>query len=97
MDGRDFVLPDDVKALAMPALVHRLIVRPESAFRGYTAGRILQDLLRTTPLDIGDLSDVPREASTEPAASPVAPAQSEAPSTERRSAEGLAGSARSPE
>jgi MoxR-like ATPase len=53
--GRDFVLPDDVKILAVPTLVHRLIVRPESALRGYTAGRILADLVRTMPLDIGAL------------------------------------------
>jgi MoxR-like ATPase len=53
--GRDFTIPDDVKALAVPALIHRLIVRPESALRGYTAERILNDLLRETPLDIGDL------------------------------------------
>ena len=53
--GRDFVLPDDVKALAVPTLVHRLIVRPESALRGYTAERILGDLLQATPLDIGSL------------------------------------------
>jgi MoxR-like ATPase len=53
--GRDFVLPDDVKQLAVPALVHRLIVRPESALRGYTADRILGELLQSTPLDIGSL------------------------------------------
>jgi MoxR-like ATPase len=53
--GRDFVLPDDVKVLAVPTLVHRLIVRPESALRGYTAERILNDLLTATPLDIGSL------------------------------------------
>ncbi len=53
--GRGFVIPDDVKTVAVPALVHRLIVRPESALRGYTADRILGDLLRSTPLDIGDL------------------------------------------
>ena len=53
--GRDFVLPDDVKELAVPTLVHRLIVRPESALRGYTPERILSDLLRTTPLELGDL------------------------------------------
>ena len=53
--GRDFCLPDDIKTLAQPTLVHRLIVRPESALRGYTAERILSDLLRTTPLDIGSL------------------------------------------
>jgi MoxR-like ATPase len=54
--GRDFVLPDDVKELAVPALVHRLIVRPESALRGYTPERILSDLLRTTLLELGDLA-----------------------------------------
>jgi MoxR-like ATPase len=53
--GRQFVLPDDVKTLAVPALVHRLIVRPEGALRGYTAERILTDLLQTLPLDIGSL------------------------------------------
>jgi MoxR-like ATPase len=53
--GRQFVLPDDVKALAVPTLVHRLIVRPESALRGYTAERILTDLMQTIPLDIGSL------------------------------------------
>ena len=53
--GRDFVLPDDVKLLAVPALVHRLIVRPESSLRGYTAERILGELLQATPLDIGSL------------------------------------------
>ena len=53
--GRQFVLPDDVKTLAVPTLVHRLIVRPESALRGYTAEQILTDLIRTVPLDIGSL------------------------------------------
>jgi MoxR-like ATPase len=53
--GRDFGLPDDIKTLAQPTLVHRLIVRPESALRGYTAERIVSDILRTTPLDIGSL------------------------------------------
>jgi MoxR-like ATPase len=53
--GRDFVIPDDVKTLAIPTLVHRLIVRPESALRGYTAQRIMTDLLEATPLDIGKL------------------------------------------
>jgi MoxR-like ATPase len=52
--GRDYVLPDDVKVLAMPALAHRLIVRPESALRGYTAGRILDELLQSVPLQIGE-------------------------------------------
>jgi MoxR-like ATPase len=58
------VLPDDVKLLAAPALVHRLIVRPESTLRGYTADRILGSLLLDTPLDIGDLSESAAEPSS---------------------------------
>ena len=36
--GRDFVTPDDVKALARPVLEHRLILRPEFEIEGMTAG-----------------------------------------------------------
>ncbi len=55
LEGRDYVIPDDIKRLALPVLVHRLIVRPQSALRGYTAARVLTDLLQATPLDIGSL------------------------------------------
>jgi len=55
LGGRNYVIPDDVKRLALPVLVHRLIVRPQSALRGYTAARVLADLLQSTPLDIGSL------------------------------------------
>jgi MoxR-like ATPase len=58
--GRDFVMPDDVKALVIPTLAHRLIVRPESALRGYTTLRILDDLLEATPLNIGSPKDFQR-------------------------------------
>jgi MoxR-like ATPase len=53
--GRDYVVPDDVKVLAVPALAHRLIVRAESALRGYRAERVVADLLDSTPLDVGEL------------------------------------------
>jgi len=55
LEGRDYVIPDDVKRLALPVLMHRLIVRPQSALRGYSASRVLADLLQATPLDIGSL------------------------------------------
>ena len=55
LSGRGYVLPDDVKLLAPPVLTHRLIVRPESALRGYTAARVLSDLLQATPLDVGNV------------------------------------------
>ena len=55
LQGRDYVLPDDVKRLAMPVLAHRLIVRPESTLRGYTAERVLGNVLQATPLDVGSV------------------------------------------
>ncbi len=50
--GRSYVIPDDVKTLAMPALAHRFIVRPESALRGYTAAGVMAGLLQSTSLDL---------------------------------------------
>jgi MoxR-like ATPase len=53
--GRDYVIPDDVKLLVPLALAHRLLIRPESQLRGRTAGRILEEILERTELDIGEL------------------------------------------
>ena len=55
LDGRDFVLPDDVKTVVKPVLAHRCLVHPESALRGLTIKRILDEILEQTPLEIGDL------------------------------------------
>ena len=55
LQGRDYVLPDDVKRPAAPVLAHRCIVHPESALRGVTVADILTDILARTPLGIGDL------------------------------------------
>jgi MoxR-like ATPase len=43
--GRDFVTPDDVKAMALPALRHRITPSPELEIEGHNADRILQALL----------------------------------------------------
>ncbi len=55
MQGRDYVLPDDVKRLAPYVLAHRCLVHPESALRGVTVDAILTTILRETKLDIGEL------------------------------------------
>jgi MoxR-like ATPase len=47
---RDFVLPDDVKALAPAALAHRLLLKPELWVRGVQAEDIVRDLLERTPV-----------------------------------------------
>jgi MoxR-like ATPase len=51
--GRDYVLPDDIQALAEPTLAHRCILKPESALRGRTATAVVADILAATPLDLG--------------------------------------------
>jgi MoxR-like ATPase len=43
--GRDFVIPDDVKHVAVACLAHRMMVNPENALSGETAAGILQELL----------------------------------------------------
>lgn len=45
--GRNFVTPDDVKAMARPVLRHRLVVRPESEIEGFTSDRVLESILQS--------------------------------------------------
>ena len=48
--GRDFVLPDDFKALARPVLEHRLVVSPEASMSGVGQGDLLDDVLGSVPV-----------------------------------------------
>ncbi len=43
--GRDYVLPDDVKELAVPVLAHRLVLTQESMLRGRSTEEILQEII----------------------------------------------------
>jgi MoxR-like ATPase len=54
VDQRDFVLPDDVKAMALAALAHRLLLKPELWVRGVQAEDIVRDLLERTPVPKAD-------------------------------------------
>jgi MoxR-like ATPase len=49
-EGRDFVIPDDVKEAALPVLRHRLVLRPEAELEGMDADRVIQDVLAATAL-----------------------------------------------
>jgi MoxR-like ATPase len=51
--GREYVTPDDIKAMAVPVLAHRIIVRPEQRIKGVTAQSILTELLQRTPVPVG--------------------------------------------
>ncbi len=48
INGRDYVLPDDVKRLAEPTLAHRLIVNPSARIKNVTARQVIEDTLQHT-------------------------------------------------
>lgn len=48
--GRDYVIPDDVKALAESTLAHRLILNPAARIRNSDTRSVISDILRTTPV-----------------------------------------------
>jgi MoxR-like ATPase len=50
LSGRDYVTPDDVKALARPALRHRVELRPEAELEGVTPEAVLDGVLATVPV-----------------------------------------------
>jgi MoxR-like ATPase len=50
LTGRDYVTPDDVKALAGPALRHRLRLRPEAELDGVTADGVVTGVLAGVPV-----------------------------------------------
>ena len=50
--GRDYLLPDDVKAVARPVLAHRLILAPEARSGGLTAADVVRDALDKTPVPV---------------------------------------------
>ena len=51
-EGRDYVLPDDVKAIARPVLAHRLILAPEARSAGLTAEEIVGEAVEQTPVPV---------------------------------------------
>ena len=54
MAGRDFVLPDDIKRLAVPVLAHRVIVGPAARLRELSAEKIVEEILENLPVPGGD-------------------------------------------
>jgi MoxR-like ATPase len=59
MDGRDFVVPDDVRALAVPVLAHRLLPTVEAAMGGRTARDTLQTIVASVPMPALDAARGP--------------------------------------
>ena len=50
IQGRGYVVPDDIKRLARPVLAHRLLVRRARTGQTDTAGQIVDDIVRQTPV-----------------------------------------------
>lgn len=49
IEGRDYVIPDDIKRVAVPALAHRLILKSEQLVQGVPAARVVEEILRSIP------------------------------------------------
>ena len=54
MAGRDYVLPDDIKALAVPTLAHRVILGPGARLRDLTARQVVEEILASVAVPGGD-------------------------------------------
>ncbi len=65
MNGRDYVLPDDVKALAVPTFAHRLILAPAARLRDLNAEQIVLEIISSVPVPGGDLGETRASRSKE--------------------------------
>jgi MoxR-like ATPase len=63
--GRDYVIPDDVKTLAGPALAHRLIIKTSSSIREVDAETVVRELLDAVPVDAPARPGGPRRIEAE--------------------------------
>jgi len=88
--GRDYVIPDDVKTLAGPALAHRVIIKTSSSIREVDAETVVRELLDSVPVDAPARPGGPRRieaearAAAELRAGPIARALPAPPSPPRR-------------
>jgi MoxR-like ATPase len=49
-DGRDYLVPDDVKRAILPVLRHRIMLKPEAELEGFDPDRVLADLVAAVPV-----------------------------------------------
>lgn len=62
MEGRDYVIPDDIKFLAEPALAHRLITSPAARIKGVNSEEVIKEILNTVPVPGADIGARSRAA-----------------------------------
>jgi MoxR-like ATPase len=52
LDGRDYILPDDIKRFSIPVLSHRLILQPEFWLTRQAADRVINDIFAKVPVPV---------------------------------------------
>jgi MoxR-like ATPase len=57
LEGRDYVTPDDVKTIAVPALAHRLVLRPELWVQRRSGVDVVEEVLETVPTPPADTTE----------------------------------------
>ena len=53
IDGRDYVIPDDIQKMMVPVMAHRIILSQETKFSNTTAEDVLQEIKKSTPVPTG--------------------------------------------
>jgi len=49
-EGREFVIPEDVREMAVPVIAHRMVVEPQARFAGVTTAGLVEEILAKTPM-----------------------------------------------
>ena len=49
-EGRDFVLPEDVREMAVPVIAHRVVIEPQARFAGVTSAGLVEEILAKVPM-----------------------------------------------
>jgi MoxR-like ATPase len=57
LQSRDYVIPDDIKAVAVACLAHRMMINPENALSGETTEDVIRELLKKVEVPLVNVSE----------------------------------------
>ena len=52
LDGRDYVVPEDIQHMVLPVCCHRLVLNPEARMKGVAAEDVMREILRSTAIPV---------------------------------------------